>query len=328
MPFQVQRCQKGDIGTWNDFAERTNGGTIFHRLGFLSYHLDRFKRNEHHLIIFKGNKTFSIMPMAVFENEGINIAKSPYGGSYGGPVFLNIINYRDSGLLISSILEYLKASRINQLSITLPYSVLYHRYSDTFRFALMERGFSCTSRDIVSAVCLDDANQVSGEYRRKIPDLRRKARKATRYGTKIVKNAPVGDFWKVLEKTYSRLGVEPTHTLEEFRWLNRRFPKLIYSDVAYIEGKPAAGIGYIVLNKRVKKSFYLCQDPEKRQSQALTALLYDALDEAGREGFSWFDFGTSSISMKGNANIFRFKEGFGAVGVFRETYTWKAPVNL
>ena len=35
---------------WNDFVERVDNGTIFHRLDFLAYHGQKFKVNEEHLL--------------------------------------------------------------------------------------------------------------------------------------------------------------------------------------------------------------------------------------------------------------------------------------
>ena len=46
---------------WNKFVENSNNGTIFHRLDFLNYHGNKFKKNEHHLIILKGDTIFGVI---------------------------------------------------------------------------------------------------------------------------------------------------------------------------------------------------------------------------------------------------------------------------
>jgi lipid II:glycine glycyltransferase (peptidoglycan interpeptide bridge formation enzyme) len=127
----------------------------------------------------------------------------------------------------------------------------------------------------------------------------------------------------VMEKTFNRLGKGPTHTLFEFEWLCAQFPERIYVDVAYLDNRPVAGIGFFAINRRVNSSFYLCLDQEFRETQAETLLIYEALIRSQEEGFKWFDFGTSSVNQEGRGNIFQFKESFGAIGLFRETYVWR-----
>ena len=135
----------------------------------------------------------------------------------------------------------------------------------------------------------------------------------------IVGGANVQDFWRVVDKTFEKLNVQPTHTNEEFQWLCNHLPRRVHVDVAYVADRPVAGIGYFVINQRVNSSFYLCQDPEFQATQALSALLYRALIGSQEAGFGWFNLGTSSAGMRARENLFRFKESFGAIGLFRET---------
>lgn len=93
--------------------------------------------------------------------------------------------------------------------------------------------------------------------------------------------------------------------------------------MAYLNGRPIAGIGVFVINRRVSSSFYLCTDPEFQNVQALSGLVCGAIQRAQDNGFKWFDLGTSSDEMQGRENIFSFKEGFGAIGLFRDTYLWQ-----
>jgi len=308
---------------WNEFVDISNEGTLFHRLDFLSYHGDKFRGNEHNIFIYKDGSIYSVMPWAIFDVDGRRVARSPYGGSFGGPVFRKPLNYQDSHEIIGNILDYLVSQEVDECIFTLPISICYRCYSETFRLVLMERGFRCTNRDISSVVCLDKSNLMSREMTSRAHAIDRKARKTREAGVEIVCNASIVDFWQVVEKTFAKHGTKPTHTLNEFQWLNEHFAYRVYADVAYFKGVPLAGVGYFVLNERVRTSFYLCQDPELRHLQGLNLLIHNALEQAGREGFRWFDFGTSSAEMRGRSNIFRFKETFGAVGFFRETYVWR-----
>ena len=323
MKFKVEQFQPSQSRRWNDFVDDSNEGTLFHRLDFLAYHGEKFCESEHHLIIHKGQAIHAVMPLAIFDEDGRRIARSPYGGSYGGPVFSKPQNYQDSQEVVEAILEYLEFQGVSELTLTLPISVCYRRYSETLRLVLLERGFQCSNRDISSVVCLDKNNPASKEMVSRARNTARKARKARKMGVDVVHHAPIVDFWQVLEMTFAKYGSKPTHTLAEFQWLHECNSERVYVDIATLDGIPAAGIGYFVINQNVNSSFYLCQDPQKQQTQGLSLLIYEALERAQKEGFRWFDFGTSSAQMQGSPNIFRFKESFGAIGVFRETYVWR-----
>lgn len=319
MTFKVCSFSSDVTLKWDPLVEQSNGGTLFHRHDFLAYHGDRFQKNEHHLVIYKGQTLCGVMPMAIFEEEGRRVAKSPYGGSYGGPVFPFTLNYANSHEIISDLLNLLSQLNVTEFRMTMPIAPCFRCYSETFYLVLLERGFKCVNQDISSVVYLGNDKPILENLTSRVRNMVRKARKEN---VEINRQASILEFWQVLEKTFEKHGNKPTHTLTEFEWLHEHFPERVYVDVAYFKGKAVAGIGYFVINDRVNSSFYLCQDPEKQHTQALSLLIYDALEKAQQNGFSWFDFGTSSVNMHGRANVFLFKEGFGSIGVFRNTYTW------
>jgi hypothetical protein len=317
----VDRYETALAESWDSLVENSNGGTIFHRLEFLQYHGQRFRQHEHQLGWHKGQTLFGIMPMAVFVEEGRLVARSPYGASYGGPVFQRPLSYSESQQVVGSLMEYFAGLEIAACKLTLPIPCCYDKYSETFRLVLLEYGFRCTNRDISSVVCLDTDHPVSETMTSRARNMARKARKL---GVSYTHRGNVLDFWAVMERTFEKHGTSPTHTLEEFQWLCDHLSGRVYVDVAYLDEVPVAGIGFFVINRRVDSSFYLCQDPEFQSTQALSLLIYEALSRCQEGGYSWFDFGTSSIHMQGRENLFRFKESFGAVGWFRDTYFWEA----
>lgn len=304
---------------WNAFVEDSNEGTLFHRLDFLAYHGERFRQQEHHILFLKGQQLFGVMPMALIDEGGRLIARSPYGGSYGGPVFERPLAYDESRAVVAALLDYIVSVRAVGCRLTFPLACCYTTYSETFRLALLEHGFSCKNRDISSVVHLKTAQPVPERMNAR---ARRMARKAQREGVVVVQRANIDDFWLVMQKTFAIHGINPTHTLEEFRWLCAHFPERIYVDVAYLDHRPIAGIGYFVTNKHVNCSFYLCRDSEFQEAQAQSLLIYETLTQLQQSSFTWFDLGTSSVNMQGRDNIFRFKENFGAIGLFRDTYVW------
>jgi hypothetical protein len=321
MPLALKPYQALSEVEWNAFVERSNEGTIFHRLDFLRYHGEKFKTYEHHVGWYRGQTLFGVMPLAIFLESHRYTARSPYGASYGGPVFLEPLTYAQSLEVMTNLLGYFKQRNISVCRLTLPISCCYERYCETFRFVLLEQGFQCVNRDISSVVNLMGERPIEQQMSVR---PKRMIRKALEAGVVTVHRGALDDFWRVMEKTHKKLGITPTHSFSEFKWLCEHFPERIFADVAYLEKMPIAGIGFVVHNKYVLSSFYLGQDPEHQRTQALTLLISQALALAQKNGYRWFDFGTSSVGMKANPNIFEFKQGFGAIGRFRETYQWHA----
>ncbi len=312
---KINRRDEKDYKKWVNFLEKVDGATIFHHPDFLSYHFDRF--DEYHLAIFKGEHIFAIIPLALVEVDGKKIAKSPYGASYGGFVFKKLLSYSESKEIAILFKEFLSNNNIETTYIT-PSLDFYHKvFSDTFNFAMLEQGFKIINSDITSVVPLKDVDLETEVFTSK---LRNVVRKAQKLDINIVYDASIDDFWILMEKTFNKHGVSPTHTKEEIGYLNSKFPKDIYFNIAYLDNTPIAGMGVFKINSLVNMSFYLCSDSNYQQTQALSLLVYDTIKKSQENGFNYFDFGTSSVNMIGKDNIFRFKESFGSIGKFRNTY--------
>lgn len=305
------------LNRWDAFVAQSNEGTIFHRLDFLAYHQDRFRAQEEHVVFLEGDSLFGVMPLAIFEEEGGTlVGRSPYGASYGGPIFGRTPNYSDSMAVVQALIRHLLDLGVDKLTLTLPISCCYQKYSETFRLALLENGFKCINRDISSAVLLESLDLLLESRSRNA------LRKAESLGVHVVPDAPLADFWPLLEKTYQKIGTHPTHRLEDLSYLSESLEGAIFFDVAYVDSRPVAGICIFEVNSRVRSSFYLASDEDFQHTQALSLVVFKALKTSQQKGYNWFDFGTSSRQQIGQGGIFRFKEAFGAIGLFREQYQW------
>jgi len=311
--------------SWDAFVATSNDGTLFHRQAFLRYHGARFAEAEHFLEIHRNKKLVGVWPLALLECDGHLCALSPYGSSYGGPALgeaLGLFACRD---VLEAVIDYIVVRGAREFRVTLPPRCCSGIHSDTFRFALLEAGFRCTNRDISSVIPVDPALPEHAQLAAHRNEWERRARKARRLGVETRRAAPLDDFWLTLEATFRKHGLKPTHTRDELAWLTRELPGQVYFSCAYLKDHPVAGVCYFVQNFRVLGTFYLCQDPDHRATQAQSALLLDGLTHAREQGFAWMDLGTSSISMKANDAIFRYKETLGSIGQFRETYVLELP---
>jgi len=304
--------------TWKHFIETANGATIFHNPDFLKYHKNRF--NELHIGIYKGEALHGILPLAIIEDKDQKLAASPYGASYGGFLFQTIPDYKESKDIVTLFVDFIKTTGAKGVKITPPIYPFFNAYSDVFYFSMLEHGFRITNSDITSMVNLlliDPGNNVFTSRARNM------FRKAGKLGIEVtLKDTRLDNFWGLMDKTFARHNRKPTHTFEEWKWLTENLPGSAWFDIAYYQNIPVAGVGHFKINNLCDSSFYLCSDDLHADKQGLSMLVYETLLQAKKEGFKWFDFGTSSVNMVGRENIFKFKESFGATGIFRHNYSF------
>ncbi len=306
------------LDRWDDAVERSVNGTLFHLRRFLAYHADRYAGAERLLVVLDGDSLVGQLPVAVVGEH----LRSPYGGSYGGLVLQRYPTFSQASRLVQALVAWMRAEGVTRATITPPIGACASYPLDVLHFAFLNGGFRSVNRDVSSLAALDPAAPVESTVASR---ARNSARRAERVGVTVRHRAAIDDFWSVLESTFERHGAAPTHTHAEFRQLAETLPERVYADVAYHDGAPVAGVGYFAINSRVNSSFYFGQHSDRRELNGLTMCILEGLERSRREGFAWFDFGTSTAAMAPRENVFRFKEQFSLVGQFRETFEWEAP---
>jgi hypothetical protein len=301
--------------SWDDAIRSSINGTLFHTRRFLSYHGDRFVTSER-FVGFAGVKKGILARFSfIIENrEGVRTLLSPYGASYGGLVFSRLPSYSEADGVAQALIALFQEFDVDEAYLTFPIAACCVAALDTATFALSHRGFILDSRDVTSI------------YKRGLSKpserVRRSAAKARKLGVNLSWEPPLDDVWRVVDATYRKHGVPPTHTREDFAKLQELCSSDIRACAAYYDGKPAAALGLFRLTESVDSAFYICHDPELQQSQALSLLVLECLDQLP-DSVSYFSFGTSTYYMQPRHNVFEFKDSFAKIGQYRETYLWR-----
>lgn len=312
--FTVEHLDGKDTNAWDALVSSSPNGTIFQELKFLSYHGDKFKENVAHVIVKRGQR---IIAVGSFLING-NTARTPYGGSYGGLVFDESPTYSHSADIVKALIQFLETEYTAQNIIISPTPKFCGTKSfDTFLFAMLEAGFTITSRDICSVVDLRRINDVDAIISKNARNMIRKAKNSH---VTIAPACSLDQFWDLLSETYKKHGVPPTHTYEELQQIKFLYPDKIEFHAAHYEGYAIAAACEFRTSPTVKSSFYFGQREDKRHLQGLSLVIEHSLARAIEQGIDYYDFGTSTVNMTARANIFRFKESFGAQGYFRERY--------
>ncbi len=303
---------------WENFVEEANNGTIFHTRKFLSYHPPgRFSDNS--LILLKNSKPYVLFPAAEHKIDGKRLLVSHPGTSYGSFIVPAEFPFADSYKIVEELIKYAKAQKYDGIRITPPPTIYNKRLSNYVEFSLLKHGFKYLKREISSILFLEETidknlNKFKASHRRAV-------RKAQKEGVEIHESDNFEDFYKLLKQNLKiRHNVSPTHTLEELQKLKKLFPDKIKLNAAYLNKKMIAGVINFICNQDVVLAFYISHDESYQEVRALNLLFYSIFDWAIKNNFKVFDFGIFTVNEEPNFGLARFKENFGASGMFRDTF--------
>lgn len=303
---------------WDSFVDLSDNGTIFHKRKFLSYHpKGRFVDDS--LVIKKDNKLLAVVPSTKLNDGKKLIFSSHSGASYGGIVYRKSLNIQEAFTIINSIIEYAKSNKYNEIRITQPPIIYQSKYSNYIDFAMVQNGFDCRRREVSSVVQLDFENKnLLGTFR---PEARTATKKAMKKGVEVIECDLFKEYYEILRKNLKlRHNVSPTHTLDELINLKRLFPDEIRLWGAFIKKKLIAGVINFSTNQKVVLAFYISHDEYYQEYRAVNLLFYEIMKRYKKEGYKFLDFGIFTVNMDPNFGLARFKENFGARGIFRDTY--------
>jgi lipid II:glycine glycyltransferase (peptidoglycan interpeptide bridge formation enzyme) len=303
---------------WESFIDSSDNGTMFHKRLFLSYHpKDRFE--DASLVVKKDNQILGLFPAVVINREGKKVLSSHSGASYGGFAYKQNLNLKEAFDLVDSLLSYAKDLKCERIQLTPPPIIYQTKYSNYIDFALVKNDFTYLKRDVSSVVQLDiPKDELLSTYR---AEARTAVKKAIKQGVEIAECERFADYYEILKKNLKmRHNVNPTHTLDELIKLKKMFPGKIRLWGAFIGEKLIAGVCNFSANPKVVLAFYISHDEEYQEYRAVNLLFYEIMKRYKEEGFKFLDFGIFTVNMEPNWGLGRFKENFGARGIFRDTF--------
>lgn len=320
--IEVKPLCAGEEAEWEHFLGRSPNATLFHDLRFLAYHpVDRFR--FHHLTLRRAGKLIALLPGGIsFEGERPTFS-SPLGASIGG--FALAPNLRADTVL--AVIEALQLHARRQfwahIEITLPPACYSFETTGTMQFALFCCGFKVVHRWLCHMVQLETGS--APRYERIFRQNQiTSVRAARRKGMSIIENGPEGveDFLGLLQDTYQRHGIAPTHAPDEIRDLLRRLPDRIRIYFAMLDGVSVAGLLVFRLTAGIAYTFYICSSAEHAGEHGPAFLVAELLDRLHESGVRYLDLGPSASDQRFNKGVAFFKEGLGASGQCRDRWRW------
>jgi len=308
---------ENEHGFWDDFVKKANNGTLFHERKFLNYHpKGRFK--DHSLIFMEKNKPIALFPAVEVMIDGKRTLVSHRGSSFGGVVQPMNQGVEKNLKIINNLNKYAKNNGFESIVMTLPPDIYNHQLNNYLEFACFKEGYSYLKREISSVLKLEghiDKNLA------KFKSTHRTAyRRGVKMGVKVRETDDYETFYGILENNLNiRHGVSPTHTLKELIKLKKLYPDRIRLYGAFLNDTMIAGIVMFDANELVTLAFYISHNEAFQEYRGVNVLFKEVIEDSIDRGFHYLDYGIFTVNMVPNYGLARFKENFGAGGVFRDT---------
>jgi hypothetical protein len=317
-PYKPDQAQE-----WKTFLNASGNGTLYHDLDFLAYHpADRFK--THHLMFYQGKKLLALLPAAVTDGKKL---ESPYGGSVGGFATHPHLSTKSALDLVKALQTYVKDTGLAGTEMRMGPNVYSGEPNDLMSFALMVNGFRLNKCALQYMIPLSKPGEQIPEKlfsSSKRYDVRTGLKNGLKPRETDASRLP--DFIRLLQDTYARLGSKPTHTDKELEDLFRRAPKRMRLFLCSADNTEIAGVLVFMLNDRIASTFYICESSAHAKLCGPSVLVAHIAQTLADEGVQYLDLGPSASESHFNEGVVFFKEGLGAQGFCRDTWTWSADV--
>ena len=317
MSIKIRPFNPSDEKAWDGFVETSNNGTLFHTRKFLNYHPEnRFL--DHSLIFEKKGHIISVLPGSIQNKNDEQVLISHSGASVGSCVISEKISFSESLEIVEKLSHYAQYNNINRVRLIQPPIIYYKYLSQYMDFAFRKVGYSYIKRELSSYLQLE--NNVEDNLLKFKPTHRTALRKAEKSGVEARLSEDYETFYSILQNNLNiRHNVRPTHTLKELQELKKIFPEKIHLFGAYIGNEMIAGIVNFIVNPKVVLAFYISHRKEYEVHRPINLLIYSIIKWAVEKQMQILDFGIFTVNENPNMGLARFKENFGASGIFRDT---------
>lgn len=314
----VNRYEDAFQSSWDEFVRSARNGTLYHTRRFLQYHPPQRFADCSVFFVKRGRWIGALPATLETESSGRWLSAHP-GASYGGLVIAKAAGLRDVYVMLSKLVDHAREQGLRGIKML---RVTPHCYQQPqvaeLEFALTRWGFELEHRELSSAIdltCCANAGLAA--------PTARSIRKAQREGVVVKESTEFSRFWVILNETLSRRhGARPTHSVAEIELLRSLLPDQVRLFAAHWGGRLIAGAVVFACNERCYYTMYVVQDFAYKHLRPMNLLFFKLIEWGIAEGFRYMDLGVSTerLGRLVNWDLFRFKEGFGAHGVLRDSY--------
>jgi hypothetical protein len=306
----VRPYAPADADAWDALVERSRNGNLLHRRGYMDYHADRFV--DCSLVVERNGEIVAVFPANIQDKR----VTSHGGLTYAGLISSCALRAESTLAVFEQMADAYRALGVERVVYkAVPH--VFHAYpAEEDLYALQRMGARLVRRDVSSVIALQEPFQFTEPRKSAI-------RKAARAGIILQLGADPAAFHALLSEVLLKHHATPTHSLQELRLLQARFPRQIVLHEARKDGVLLAGALVYDLG-RVVHTQYLAASEEGRHLDALSFLLAELIGStyAARRHFS-FGISTEKEGAVLNGGLVTQKEYFGARAIVHDFYEWR-----
>lgn len=319
--IEVQPYNESLANEWDRFLEeKARNATFLHTRKFF-LHNPINQEQDASLIFTKKTNIVGVVPAVYQKTDEKTIWNSHAFCTYGGFVVSEKVGVEDALEIIGKTIQFAKANNVSEMIVRNPFRIFHKIPTDEIDYALWFNGFQILRRDIELALQL---TKYSGKTIAESYDgqTRKAVRKAEKENVSVKISQDFEEFWKILDANLKeKHDTKPTHSIDEFE----RLYELIGGDKiklfgAYFNDQLIAGIIVFVANEKAVHAQYIAGASDFQHLRPVNLLIHRIAVWALENNFEFFNLGMSN-DPDGSVNVglSRFKEGFGARSVLRET---------
>lgn len=300
---------------WDDFIRnRSVNSTFLHGRKFYK-HNELNAKDDCSYLFYDNNKLIAVFPANQYEKEGKKILHSYLRSTYGGIVFSDDVTTIDIIAILEQIENEAKILGVSEIIIRPTFSIYNSGLTGSLDYALWKCCFGIKYREVEFAIDLH-------KYPMYGSSCKRSTAAAYKKGIIVRESNELNHYWDILSANLiDRYGVTPVHNIEQIKYLKQLMGDDVKLFAAYLDGKMIGGILCFVSNKYVVHAQYIASNNLYQEYRPLNAVIDTIASWSRDNGYKYFNLGmaTEPGGVIINDGLMRFKEGFGARGVLRET---------
>lgn len=307
--YTLKPYAQTDAHAWDALIGRSRNGNFLHQRGYMDYHADRF--TDQSLIVERNGNIEAVFPANIRDN----VVTSHGGLTYAGLIATRTLRAESTLAVFEQMRTHYRSLGVERVVYkAVPH--VFHAYpAEEDLYALHRLGAQLKRRDVSSVISLQETFHFTEERKRAI-------KKAGKAGIRLQIGADLAAFHALLTDVLRKHDATPTHSLQELRLLQARFPQQIVLHEARIDDALLAAV-LVYDFGRVVHTQYLAASDEGRDLNALNLLLAELISNIYTNRV-YFSFGIST-EQEGkilNSGLVAQKEYFGARTVVHDFYEW------
>jgi hypothetical protein len=318
MAIIIKKYTSNEESIWNAFVKESVNSTFLHSRNFYNHNPSNLI-DDFSLLIYDENKLCALLPGIKISREGSIVFHSHLRSTYGGLLINKNCKTENINIYLKSIIYFLKENEFNELIIRPTFSIYNEIACDSILYAMWLNNFKTLQMDIEFAISLNNEPFLNFDS-----STKRNIKKALKNNLKVTEDSDLDAYWILLTNNLkSKHNSKPVHTIDEIKNLISNVgDDKIKLFTTLKDSKIIAGILLFVANNKVLHAQYIASDEDFQEFRPLNILIDHIIKWAKINNFSYFNLGMSNEpgQKELNLGLTRFKEGFGARGVLRETY--------